>query len=279
MSPTNRTQSRTASPCPLDQRLLAYALGGGALALVAAPAGATPISSGIQNITFASSGPTAATETTLGVNLIPGDPTSPVFNLTWFTLNGGADGAAPAVATAISSGPGSFSFYTSSLFANNNFAPGATVGATPGINKYPKYFTIGVNANYDPAGAWMAQFTDAASSTTLISNWTAGGSGYVGFSVLDINSDPHYGWMEMSVPTTSAAGQNLTLVQWAVESDSNTAITIPGGAAVPEIDPAFGASAAALALGGLALLEQQLGFAAGAVGLRAWRKRRQALAA
>ena len=91
------------------------------------------------------------------------------------------------------------------------------------------------------------------------------------------NQDEHFGWMEMSVPTTAAAGQNLTLVQWAVESDPFTAITIP--AAVPEIDPAFGASAAALALGGLALLEQQLGFAAGAVGLRAWRKRRQALAA
>jgi hypothetical protein len=278
MSPTNRTQSRFSSPCPLDQRLLAYALGGGALALVAAPAGATPISSGIQNITLASSGPTAATETKLSVNLIPGDVNSMSFDLTWFTLNSGADGAAPGVATATQTGPGSFSFYNSSIFANNNFAPGATVGTTPGINKYPKYNTFGVNANYDATGAWMAQFTDAASSTTLISNWTAGGSGYVGFSVLDINSDPHYGWMEMSVPTTSAAGQNLTLVQWAVESDSNTAITIPA-AAVPEIDPASGASAAALVLGGLSLFEQQLGFAAGAVGLRAWRKRRQALAA
>lgn len=278
MSPTNRTQSRFSSPYPLDQRLLAYALGGGALALVAAPAGATPISSGIQNITFASSGPTATTETKLSVNLIPGDATI-VFDLTWFVLNGGADGVAPGVQTATQTGPGTFSFYNSSIFANNNFAPGATVGATPGTNKYPKYFALGVNANYDTTGAWMAQFTDVNTSALLISNWTAGGSGYVGFSVLDINSDLHYGWMEMSVPATSAAGQNLTLVQWAVESDANTAITIPGGAAVPEIDPASGASAAALALGGLALLEQQLGFAAGAVGLRAWRKRRQALAA
>jgi hypothetical protein len=277
MSPANRTQFRFSSPCPLDQRLLAYALGGGALALVAAPAEATPISSGIQNITFASSGPTVSTETKLSVNLIPGDVNSMSFDLTWFALNGGVDGAAPGVGSPISSGPGTFSFYNSSLFANNNFAPGATVGATPGINKYPKYSTFGVNANYDATGAWMAQFTDAATSTTLISNWTAGGSGYVGFSVLDINSDLHFGWMEMSVPTTSAAGQNLTLVQWAVESDSNTAITIP--AAVPEIDPASAGSAAALLLGGLALVEQQLGFAAGATGLRAWRKRRQALAA
>ncbi|MEN9665290.1 MAG: hypothetical protein RLZZ326_1653 [Planctomycetota bacterium] len=276
MSPTNRTQSRFSSPCPLDQRLLAYALGGGALALVAAPAGATPISSGIQNITFASSGPTAATETTQAVNLVPGDATSPVFNLTWAILNGGVDGTAPGVATATQTGPGTFSFYTSSIFANNNFAPGATVGATPGINPYPKYNSFGFNAVYDATGAWVAQYT---SGLTLISNWTAGGSGYVGFSFQDSNSDPHYGWMEMIVPTTSAQGQDLALVQWAWESDANTAITIPGGAAVPEIDPAAGASAAALALGGLALLEQQLGFAAGAVGLRAWRKRRQALAA
>ena len=168
MSPTNRIQSRIASPCPLDQRLLAYALGGGALALVAAPAGATPISSGIQNITFASSGPTAATETKLSVNLIPGDATSPVFDLTWFTLNGGANGVAPGVGTATQTGPGSFSFYNSSLFANNNFAPGATVGATPGINKYPKYYAFGVNAVYDATGTWIAQYTDVSSSAVLI---------------------------------------------------------------------------------------------------------------
>ena len=270
MSPTNRTQSRVSSPCPLDQRLLAYALGGGALALVAVPAEATPISSGIQNIAFASSGPT---ETTQAVNLVPGDATSPVFNLTWFTLQAGADGAAAGVGTVTQNGPGAFYFYTSSIFANNNFAPGATVGATPGINKYPKYYTFGINASYDANGDWMATYL---TSPTLISNWTAGGSGYVGFSFVDPNQSPHYGWMEMTVPTTSAAGQNMTLVQWATESVANTAITIP---AVPEIDPASAGSAAALLLGGLALVEQQLGFAAGATGLRAWRKRRQALAA
>ena len=276
MSPTNRTQSRVSSPCPLDQRLLAYALGGGALALVAVPAEAVPIFSGIQNITFASSGPTNATETTLPVNLIPGDATSPVFNLTWFTLQAGADGAAAGVGTVTQNGPGAFYFYTSSIFANNNFAPGATVDATPGINKFPKYYTFGINASYDANGDWMATYL---TSPTLISNWTAGGSGYVGFSFVDTNQSPHYGWMEMSVPTTSAAGQNMTLVQWATESAANTAITIPGGAPVPEIDPASAGSAAALLLGGLALVEQQLGFAAGSTGLRAWRKRRQALAA
>jgi hypothetical protein len=85
--------------------------------------------------------------------------------------------------------------------------------------------------------------------------------------------------MELTVPTTSAAGQKLTLVQWAWESEANTPITIsPGSASVPEIDPASAGSALALLVGGLALVEQQLGFAAGAAGLRAWRKRRQAVA-
>jgi hypothetical protein len=107
---------------------------------------------------------------------------------------------------------------------------------------------------YDATGAWVAQYT---SGLTLISNWTAGGSGYVGFSVLDINSDLHYGWMEMSVPTTSAQGQDIALVQWAWESDANTAITIPGGAAVPEIDPAGMGSVMALVTGALALIERR----------------------
>ena len=81
--------------------------------------------------------------------------------------------------------------------------------------------------------------------------------------------------MELTVPTTSAAGQKATLVQWAWESEANTPITI---SPVPEIDPASAGSALALLVGGLALVEQQLGFAAGAAGLRAWRKRRQAVA-
>ena len=85
--------------------------------------------------------------------------------------------------------------------------------------------------------------------------------------------------MELTVPTTSVAEQKATLVQWAWESEANTEITIsPGAAAVPEIDPASAGSAVALLVGGLALVEQQLGFAAGAAGLRAWRKRRQAVA-
>ncbi len=100
----------------------------------------------------------------------------------------------------------------------------------------------------------------------------------MGFEFLDSALDPHYGWMEVTVPTTAGVGENITLLQWAYQSDANTPIQVPGGAPVPEINSAVGGSAVALLLGGLGLMEQQIGFAAGAVGLRAWRKRRQTVA-
>ena len=278
MSPANGTQSRSQTPRPLEQRLLAYALGGGALALVATPAGATPISSGIQNISVASGGPTAIPQNQTSFHLDPLDSTSPEVVFGW---------------TGVSAVPGSQVWVTSPDGAPNpifvlvaegngliNFAAGSTVGPPVLVNpkdKYPKYTSWGNAALYDPLGNWE-QSRDPGFGATQYSSWAAGSTGYLGFGFLDQASAFHYGWMEVSVPVTSAAGENATVVQWAYESDAYTPITIPE-VSVPEIDPASGANAAAIALGGLALLEQQLGFAAGAAGLRAWRKRRQALAA
>jgi hypothetical protein len=86
MKSTNpKARKTTKKPChssgksPLDQRLLAYALGGGALALAATPAEAAVISSGIQNIEVASTGPTPSSDNFTSVNLVPGDGTSPTF--------------------------------------------------------------------------------------------------------------------------------------------------------------------------------------------------------
>ena len=268
MSPAKVTQARSSSPRSLDQRLLAYALGGGALALVATPAAATPISSGIQNISVASLGPTANPQATTAVHLDPNDVNSDSFTFGWeWKQSFGSEVFVRGNATAGTAG--AFSFYNSgSPSMANNFAMGQSVGAAVASPKYPLYENTGSEAFFsDTDGSWTS------------GNWAAGGTGYLGFQYLDGSLDPHYGWMQINVPTTSADGQNATLVQWAWESEANTPITIPGGAPVPEIDPASGVSAVALALGGLALLEQQLGFAAGAAGLRAWRKRRQALAA
>lgn len=253
---TTKKPSHSSGKSPLDQRLLAYALGGGALALAATPTDAAVISSGIQNVEVASPGPAGGNNFTT-LNLIPGDGTSPTFEFGWDYGDS---------AQLRQGQQGQLDFVVSSSNELNNFATGETVGPLGAIN-YPKYQTQGTAAFYGSDGVWTSD------------NWSAGGSGYAGFRFSDANSQPHYGWMELTVPTTSAAGQKATLVQWAWESDANTPITIsPGSASVPEIDPGSAGSALALLVGGLALVEQQLGFAAGAAGLRAWRKRRQAVA-
>jgi|GEM_PF-4221608 len=253
---TTAKPSHSSGKSPLDQRLLAYALGGGALALAATPAEAAVIRSGLQNIQVASPGP-GGVNTYTPVNLVPGDGTSPTFEFGW--SNG-------KNAQLRYSQQGQFDFVESTAFYAKNFSTGETVGPLS-TQSYPKYGSSVYAATYEGVnGAWTS------------GNWSAGGSGYVGFRFGDANSQPHYGWMELTVPTTSANGQKDTLVQWAWESDANTPITIsPGAAAVPEIDPASAGSAVALLVGGLALVEQQLGFAAGAAGLRAWRKRRQSV--
>jgi hypothetical protein len=254
---TTKKPSHSSGKSPLDQRLLAYALGGGALALAATPTEAAVIRSSLQNIEVASPGPNNGNNFTT-LNLVPGDGTSPTFEFGWANgtdaqLRQGQQGQLQFVVNSVSS-------------SLNNFLTGQTVGPLS-TESYPKYEASANAAKYGNDGAWTS------------GNWSAGGSGYAGFNFVDANSQPHYGWMELTVPTTSAAGQKATLVQWAWESDANTPITIsPGSASVPEIDPGSAGSALALLVGGLALVEQQLGFAAGAAGLRAWRKRRQAVA-
>jgi hypothetical protein len=259
---TTKKPSRSSAQSPLDQRLLAYALGGGALALAATPADAAVIGSGVRNIQVASPGPENGNNYTT-LNLDPSDGTSPTFQFGWRNGDG-------VVLYQVSQGQqGLVQFVTSSLWTLDNLLTGETVGplSPPTKKTYPRYDDQGGAAGYVGNGAWSE------------GNWSAGGSGYAGFFFNDANLQPHYGWMELTVPTTSADGEIATLVQWAWESDANTPITIsPGAAAVPEIDPASAGSALALLVGGLALVEQQLGFAAGAAGLRAWRKRRRAVA-
>jgi hypothetical protein len=253
---TTKKPSRSSAPSRLDQRLRAYALGGGALALAATPTEAAVIRSSLQNIEVASPGPNNGNNFTT-LNLVPGDGTSPTFDFGW------ANGRSALLRQGQQ---GQLNFVASSSNELNNFPTGETVGPL-GAKSYPKYQTQGAAASYGSEGAW-----------TVGSDWSAGGSGYAGFNFVDTNSQTHYGWMELIVPTTSAAGQKATLVQWAWESDANTPITIsPGSASVPEIDPGSAGSALALLVGGLALVEQQLGFVAGAAGLRAWRKRRQSV--
>jgi len=296
---TTKKSSRSSGKSPLDQRLLAYALGGGALALAATPAEAAVIWSGIQNISVPSLGGETGTNpngnNTSYIPLFPGEPSSPQFAFGWSgdsdtgdsqTIGGILDSSQNLSGLICTGAPVSF----------NNFTLGQTFGPTSPTkdwtgfdtqanpktkgNKstvFPNYNAIGLFSFYASDNSYDATASGVpADYGTPIPQWAAGATGYAGFVYL-AGSDAYYGWVQVTVPTTAAPGQNATLVQWALESSPNTAIQIGATSSnsVPEIDPASAGSALALLVGGLALVEQQLGFAAGAAGLRAWRKRRQ----
>jgi len=80
---TVKRPSRSSAQSPLDQRLLASSLGGGALALAATPADAAVVWSGIQTIEVASTGPTPALNNFNSLKLVSDDETSPIFNFGW----------------------------------------------------------------------------------------------------------------------------------------------------------------------------------------------------
>jgi hypothetical protein len=293
---TAKKPSRSSGKSPLDQRLLAYALGGGALALAATPAEAAVIWSGIQNISVPSLGGGTVTNPNVSNGVaIPMFPEtgSPQFYFGW---GGNSTTGDSQIFGAIVDSGGQLGglICTGAPVSLNNFTLGQTFGptspakdwtgydpnATPKTkgNKstvFPNYNAIGLFSSYASDNSYDASASGvSANFGTPIPQWAAGATGYAGF-VLEAGNDAYYGWVQVNVPTTAAPGENATLVQWAIESSPSTAIQIGATSSVPEIDPASGGSALALLVGGLALVEQQLGFAAGAAGLRAWRKRRQ----
>ena len=258
--------SPTGPDRSFDHRLLAYALGGGATVLAGGTAEATPISSGIQNIQVASIG--APNEGNyVHVHLDPNDINSPYMHFGWdhnATPYGPSGGSVAGIGTGSSQG---FQFMKASAFSAANYAAGTLVDST---------VPVGMKTWGNPAIlAWYNSDNtyNGTPGAPLESNWSAGGSGYVAFRWND-GVGNHYGWAEVSVPTSSAVGENVTLVQWAYESDADTPILIQSSP-VPEIDAGSASSAVAVVAGGLGLLEQ-MGFATGAAGLRAWRKRRRA---
>ena len=115
----------------------------------------------------------------------------------------------------------------------------------------------------EPAGAGgnagATGFTYASGPTTLAAfdatntfvsglghQWAAGGTGFLGFRFLDASSNYLYGWMEFTVPTTAAAGESMTLVRWAYQSNPNgilragmTSIPLPGAAGLAALAAGF----------------------------------------
>lgn len=102
------------------------------------------------------------------------------------------------------------------------------------------------------AGSTVGAGLDFGDYAQLTNNF----DGYIGFQ-FDVPGGVNYGWVRA---VGNADGSVLSLTQYAYETDVNTAITIPGSAAIPEPNS-------------LALL------ALGAAGLRRYRQQKTALAA
>lgn len=250
------TSSRPASSTAFERRLLAYALGSGAVAFSSAIAEAEVIWSGIQNIDVSSTGVGNAS-TVDGLHVNVNDITSPAFDFGWGSSSGFWGVQLRGYAT-----PGNaveFGKSSSLKYYLQNNGSGALIPA--------------VGLSSDVSG--FAATYDATNGDWVNGDWPAGGTGYVGFVFQDLAASNYYGWMEVDVPTDGTTGQNARLVQWAFESSPNTPIAAGSTvSAVPEVAPEGIATAAAALVAGLGLIEQA-GFASGARGLRAWRRRRQ----
>jgi len=159
------------------------------------------------------------------------------------------------------------SWYNASPSSLAKFSAGDSIGpdleaSHPDPIGYPLDRSGGVAAYYDsdnahqmyPPGCLPLELNPPQYFCPKQSNFEPGEQGYIAFSYLDDNLDTHYGYAHIQVPMTSEAGQVAKFLGYGYETTPNTAITVR---AVPEIDPAAGASALSLVAGVLAMIEQR----------------------
>ena len=159
------------------------------------------------------------------------------------------------------------SWYNASPSSLAKFSAGDSIGpdleaSHPATPNSPDDRSGGVAAYYDsdnahqmyPPGCEPFSLNPPVYLCPKKSNFEPGEQGYIAFSYLDDNLDTHYGYALVQVPTTSEAGQVARFLGYGYETTPNTAITVR---AVPEIDPAAGASALSLVAGVLAMIEQR----------------------
>ncbi|BBL76866.1 PEP-CTERM sorting domain-containing protein [Methylomagnum ishizawai] len=136
-----------------------------------------------------------------------------------------------------------------------------------GIANLPLGFKVGNSLASGYAGGFGATYRFITSSGNLGSapqGFAADVPGYFGFSFTD-GIDYFYGWAEMTI---SLSSQEFTISQWAYNDTPYAAICVgetsgPGGVGCAAAVPEPGTPSLAL-------------LGAGAGGLRAWRRRRQA---
>jgi len=123
---------------------------------------------------------------------------------------------------------------------------GQVMLSTPGIvSSLPQGFTISSSSIFG---------NTASSTTATVGAWTLNARNYVGYRFVGADTFTHYGWLSMDVGATMGVRK---IMQVSYNSVANAAITIP--AAVPEPSTVV-----------MGLL------AAGATGVIAWRRRKQA---
>ena len=243
--PTTSTHARTtAAHRFVDGSLMAYALAGGAVVASATTADAAVVASGPLWLVCPSAGSPVGNGGNGGVGGVA------------FATggNGGAGGNAGFLSwdhdtvndhsvVLVTAAPGSsleLARVASSNFAYR-FGFGEAVGSggnggdggMTGYNGGPTSLAAYDSANWHVAG--------------LGHQWIPGSSGYLGFRFMNGSGNYLYGWIELIVPMTAAAGEPVTLVQWAYQDD-------PNGEIYAGVVPAPGTAAvAALAAGALGL--------------------------
>lgn len=232
---THPDVAAVASPS-LQRTLLAYAIGGGAVALGGSGAEAAVISSGVLNLSVTSNGNSANASNWTAHQIIAGDA------LTGFSFGWEWSGS-DSQTTILQEIGSTFEVSKSAAGQVQQYTSGTLIDPSSSVKGYGSSSNL---ASFDGS--------DAYSSGT----WAAGGTGYLGFRFQDASSDHYYGWMEVSVPSSSAAGENAMIVQWAYESTAGLGILAGSTTSIPL------PGAAALAA-----------FAAGASGLNGWRRARQ----
>jgi len=131
--------------------------------------------------------------------------------------------------------------------------PIATGAQKTQLASYTTGESIGPAANYKTEqgsnAAVLTFFIQGDGSTpektgTFITDWQLGTTAFAGLRA-DVPGGYNYGWMRFTTPSNLNADAPLTLVDWAYETDLNTAIL--AGAGIPSAPaplPALGAAAA-----------------------------------
>jgi hypothetical protein len=198
-NPTQRTLAATPKNSEgFEKKLARYAFTGGAVLAASVAAQATPVYSGIQNITVHSSDSTPSYDLNL-------------------------------------SGPASddFTLFANTAGINVSGAPNAFILADPGALKFSPSNARPLDLGTTINGANAGSANLLKLNTGYVGAWPIDGTPkYLGLQ-FDMSGNPHFGWAQVGVNVNST-DSSFTVVDWAYENQASTAIAAGDSGAVPE---------------------------------------------